>query len=165
MALGDAASATALEHGMGGDEPALLQDVDLGGSDLDLDGSPARAVRDGVEIAADRNHTLVGDASLEAKHGVERPGRQPPEGRLLLCKVLHDDAPRGAVQAAIGDLVEPLGELGIQVVQAAETAGEEEVLADVAERPLHLAFGFRPVGTAGFRDEAVVGASARSLSL
>ena len=57
-------------------EPAVLEDLDLGGGDLHLDGTAAGAVGDGVEIAADRDHALVGDAALEAEHGVERSGRQ-----------------------------------------------------------------------------------------
>ena len=51
--LGDAAPAAALEHGVDGDEPALLEDLDLGGGDLHFDRTAAGAVGDGVEIAAD----------------------------------------------------------------------------------------------------------------
>lgn len=40
----------------------------------------------------------------------------------------------------IGDLVEPLTELAIEVVAVAEAAAEEEILADVTERPLDLTF-------------------------
>ena len=47
-------------------------------------------------------------------------------------------------------------ELGVQIVEVAEGAGEEEVLADVAVRPLDLALGLGPVGPAGPRVEAVV---------
>jgi hypothetical protein len=47
-------------------------------------------------------------------------------------------------------------QLGVQVVEVLERAGEEEVLADVAVRPLHLAFGLGPVGPAGLRMIAVV---------
>ena len=156
MALGDAAPAAALEHGMDGDEPAVLEDPDLGGGDLNLDGTPAGAVGDGVEIAADRDHALVGDPPLEAEDGVERPGRQRLESRLLLGEVLDDNAPGGAVQAAVGDLVEPLGELGVQVTQVAESPGQEEVLADIAERPLDFALGLGAVGPAGLGQVAVV---------
>ena len=130
--------------------------LDLGRGDLDLDRPAAGAVGDGVEVAADRDHALARDAALEAEHGVERPGRQGLEGRLLLGEVLGDDPAGGAVQAAVGDLVEPLAELGVQVVEVAEAAGEEEVLAHVAERPLHLALGLGPVGPAGLGQEAVV---------
>ena len=51
---------------------------------------------------------------------------------------------------------EPVGELGVQVVEIAERSAEEEVLADVAERPLHLALGLRPVGPAGLGMKAVM---------
>ena len=98
----------------------------------------------------------MGDPPLEAEDGVERPGRQQLEGRPLLGEVLDDDAPRGAVQATVSDLVEPLGELSIQVVEVAEGPGQEEVLADVTERPLDLALGFGPVGAAGLGQVAVM---------
>ena len=55
-------------------------------------------------------------------------------------------SPGGGVHAPVGQLVEPLPELGVEV---AGGAGEEEVLAHVAERPLHLALGLRPVRLAG----------------
>ena len=42
-------------------------------------------------------------------------------------------------------------ELLVEVVEIAERAAEEEVLADVAERPLDLAFGLGPIGPAGAR--------------
>ncbi len=56
----------------------------------------------------------------------------------------------------VGDRVEPVAQLGIQVVEVLERAGEEEVLADVAVRPLDLALGLGPVGPAGLGVEAVV---------
>ena len=56
----------------------------------------------------------------------------------------------------IGDRVEPVAQLGVEIVEIAEAAGEEEVLADVAERPLDLALGLGPVRPAGLRVEAVV---------
>jgi len=55
-----------------------------------------------------------------------------------------DDAPCGGVYAGVGVLVEPPAQLLVQVVEIAEAAGEEEVLADVAERTLDLALAFRP---------------------
>ena len=60
------------------------------------------------------------------------------------------------MNAHVGHGGEPVGELGVQVVEVAERPAEEEVLADVAERPLHLALGLRPVGPAGFRVKAVM---------
>ena len=92
-----------------------------------------------VEVAADRDHAVAGDAALEAQHGLERPGRERLQARPLLGEVLGDDAVRGGVGADVGDLVEPLAELLVEIVEVAEAAAEEEVLADVAERPLYLA--------------------------
>jgi hypothetical protein len=53
------------------------------------------------------------------------------------------------MQARIGDRGEPVGELPVQVVEIAEAAGEEEVLADVAERPLEFTLGLGPVRSTG----------------
>ena len=56
----------------------------------------------------------------------------------------------------IGDRIEPMAELGIEVVEIAERAGEEEVLANVAERSLDLALGLGPIRPARPRLEAIV---------
>ena len=60
------------------------------------------------------------------------------------------------MHARVGDHIEPMTELLVQVVEIAEGAAEKEVLADVAERPLDLALRFGPIGPAGARLEAVV---------
>src|SRR6516225_11708606 len=60
------------------------------------------------------------------------------------------------MHARVGDHIEPMTELPVQVVEIAEGAAEKEVLADVAERPLDLSLRFRPIGPAGARLEAVV---------
>ena len=44
------------------------------------------------------------------------------------------------MNADIGDRIEPVDELGVEIVEVAEAAAEEEVLADVAERPLDFPF-------------------------
>ena len=62
----------------------------------------------------------------------------------------------GGVDAGVGDLVEPLAELVVEVTEIAKAAAEEEVFTDVAKRPLHLALGFGAVGLAGFGQVAVV---------
>jgi hypothetical protein len=76
--------------------------------------------------------------------------------RLLLGEGLIDDPPGGRVDPRVGDRVEPVAQLGVEVVEVLERAGKEEVLADVAVRPLDLAFGLGPVGPAGLRVVAVV---------
>ena len=96
MALGDAAPAAAFEHRMGGDQPAVLDDAQLGGGDLHLDGAAARAVGDRVEVAADRDHALVRDAPLEAEHReLER-----------LKMAVHLAGTRDRAPVALGELLE-----------------------------------------------------------
>jgi hypothetical protein len=91
-----------------------------------------------------------------ARHGVERSGRQGLKERPLLGEMPGNDAAGGGVHAAVVHLVEPLPELGVEVVEVAEGAGEEEVLAHVAKGPFHLAFGLRPVGPARLGQHAIV---------
>jgi hypothetical protein len=49
-----------------------------------------------------------------------------------------------------------VSELAVQIIEIAEAAGEEEVLPDVAERPLDFTLGLRAVRRAGLRVEAIV---------
>jgi hypothetical protein len=58
---------------------------------------------------------------------------------LLLGEGRGDNPAGGRVDPRVGDRVEPVAELGIQVIEVLKRAGEEEVLADVAVRPLDLA--------------------------
>src|SRR5262249_21261638 len=82
------------------------------------------------------------------------------EMRLLFSEGLVDHAPRGGVHARIGNRVEPMPQLGIEIVEIAKRAGEEEVLADIAVGSLDFALGFGPVRTASLRLEAVRAAEA-----
>ena len=156
MTRRDAALVAAFEHGMAGDQLAGLEDLDLVGERMHLEDTPAGGVGHAVVVAADADHALMGDAPLEPENRAERHQRQGLELRLLLGEGLGDDPAGGGVDPRVGDRVEPVAELGVQVVEVLERAGEEEVLADVAVRPLDLALGLGPVGPAGLGVEAVV---------
>ena len=151
-----AALVAAFEHGMAGDQLAVLEDPDLVGERVHLQDASAGGVGHAVEVAADADHALVGDAPLEPEDRAEGHQRQRLEMRLLLGESLVDDPPGGRVDPRVGDRIEPVAQLRVQVVEVAERAGEEEVLADVAERPLDFALGLGPVGPAGLRMEAIV---------
>ena len=60
------------------------------------------------------------------------------------------------MNARIGDRIQPMAELIVQIIEIAEGPAEEEVLADVAERPFDLALGLGPIGPAGARLETVM---------
>ena len=72
------------------------------------------------------------------------------------AKCSLDDPAGGGVDPRIGDLRAPVVELGVEIVEVAEAARQEEVLADVAIGPLDLALGLGPVRPAGARHGAVV---------
>ena len=61
-----------------------------------------------------------------------------------------------AWDTGVGDLVEPLAELGVEVVEVAEAACQEEVLAHVADQTFYFALGFGPVCLAGLGQVAVL---------
>ena len=138
VALGDAPLATALEHGMDGQQLVALQDVDLPGQRVHLDDAPAGTIGHRVKIAAEGDHAVAGYPAIERKHGIEGSDRQRLEMRLFFGKVLKDNAAGGGMPAWIGDRIQPLPKLGIEVIKAAEGPAKEEVLAHVAEWPLHL---------------------------
>ena len=76
--------------------------------------------------------------------------------RLFLGEGFVDDALRGGVDTGIGDVVEPTAELSVEIVEVAERTAEEEVLANVAERPFNFALGLGPVRPAGTGLETVM---------
>ena len=117
---------------------------------------PPRAVRHAVEIAVDGNHAVAGNASLEPQHGLERPGCQWPKRRALLGEMLGDNPSGRGMGARIGDLIEPLAELRVEIIKVAKAPAKEEVLADVAERTFNLALCLGPIRLAGLRQVAVV---------
>jgi hypothetical protein len=98
----------------------------------------------------------MADAALELEQRVEGKRRQLLQFGLLGSKSIRDDALGGAVQPDIGDCRKPVVELGVEIVEIAEAAAEEEVLADVAEWPLDLALGLGAIRPAGPGQEAVV---------
>lgn len=149
MSCRDAALAMAIDHGMDGDDCALLKDPDFVGRAVYFDRAATGRVGHAVEIAVNRDHAVLGDAALQAQHRLERSGGQRLEAGALLGEVVTDDAMGGGVHPGIGDLVEPLAELSIEIIAVAEAAAEEEVLADIAERPLDLALGLGTIRLAG----------------
>ena len=90
------------------------------------------------------------------------PGSQRLKRRALLGEMFGDNTPGRGVDAHIGDLVEPLTKLRIEIVEIAKAAAEEEVLADVAERALDLALRLGPIRLAGLGQVAVVAGERRA---
>ena len=99
MTAGNQALSASLEHGMGGDLTPLLEDVHLAGQRMHLDGAFAGAVGHAVEIAADGDHAVTGDAPLQPQYRLERPSRQRLETGALIGEMGRDDMPRGGVHA------------------------------------------------------------------
>jgi hypothetical protein len=153
MACGDRRLAAAFQHRVGGDQPPILEDLDLVGRAVDLDRALPDAIGHAGEVAADRHHALVRDAPLQPQHGAEGYRRQALQARPLVGEGFADDASRGGVPARVGDVAQPAPEL---VVEVAEGPGKEEVGPDVAERPLDLALALGPVGAAGPGPKAAV---------
>ena len=70
--------------------------------------------------------------------------------------MLGHDLPGRGMDARIGDVVEPVAELPVEVIEVTEAAAEEEVLTDVTERALDLALCLCPIGPTRLREVAVV---------
>src|SRR5690606_15455817 len=68
------------------------------GERVHLDRAPAGGVGHAVEVAADADHALSGDPSLQAQHGAERRQWQGEQMRLLLGERLAHDPARGGVR-------------------------------------------------------------------
>jgi hypothetical protein len=80
----------------------------------------------------------VADAALQLKHGVEAPCREALQLRLLGGEGFGNDPLCRAVHTDVGDGIKPVDQLDIEIFQIAEAPAQEEVLADIADRPLDL---------------------------
>lgn len=151
----DAVLPSPLQDRMARHEPPAIEDADRVGQLMHLDDAPG-PVGNAVIVAADRDEAIVADATLQLEQGVEGQSRQGLQLRPVGGEGFRDDPLRGAVQADVGDGVEPAPKLAVEVVEVAEGTCQEEVLADVGERSLDLPLGLGPVRAAGARQEAVV---------
>ena len=151
----DPVLSASFQYRVHGDDAALIEDADHIGELLDLDDA-ARPIRHAVVVAADRDEAVVAHATFQLQERIERRCGQRLQLGPLGRESLGDDLLRGTVNAHVGNLGEPFVELGIEIVEVAEAAGQEEVLPNVAERPLDFALGFGTIWPAGPRVEAVV---------
>ena len=90
-----------------GDDGAEIEDADQIGKLLDLD-NPAGAIRHAVIVAADRDEAVVADAPLQLEHRIEAMLGQCLQLGLLGRERLGDDPLGGAMDADIGDGIEPI---------------------------------------------------------
>ena len=120
----------ALQDRMGRDEAALIEDADRVRKLMHFDDAP-RPIGHAVVIAADRDEPVMADAPFELEERVEGRRRQRLKLKPFGREGLRDDPLRGAVQPDVGDRVEPVLQLLVQVLKAPERARQEEVLADV----------------------------------
>jgi len=152
----EASLAATFERRVGCDELAILEDADGVGQDVHVEYAPARRVGHAVEIAADAYHALVGDAPFKPQNRLIGRQRQRLQGCFLFGEGFVDDPMHCRVNAGIGDCVEPMPQLDIEVVEIAERAAKKEVLADITERSLDFSLRLWPIRSASARLEAIV---------
>jgi hypothetical protein len=151
----DAILPTAFENRMLGNDIAQVEDADQVGQLLDLDHT-AGAIGYAVIVASNGDEAVVADAALQLEDGIEAMFGQCLQLGLLGGERLGDDALCRTMGADVGNGVEPIGQLSIEVVEVAEAASEEEVLPDVAEWSLNLSLGLGAIRPTGAGLEAIV---------
>ena len=155
MALVNVILLAAFEDGVFGNDNAEVEDADQNGQLLDLDDA-AGAVRHAVVIAADGDEAIVADPALKLGDSAKAMLGQHLQLGLLGGECFGNNALSRAVDPGVGDGVEPADQLSVEIVEIAEAAAEEEVVADLAERPLDLPLGLCPVWSAGGGLEAIM---------
>ena len=93
-------------------------------------------------------------APVDEDQGPIRPRSQGQQVGLLLLEAIQRPLLEGAVLPDVGHGLEPVLGLMVQIRVGGEGAAVEEALPQVADRPLHLALGFGPVGPTGSCPEA-----------
>lgn len=116
----DTAAGLAFQNRMAGNQLSVLEDPKLLGVVLDLEGPAAGGVGHGIEVAADRDHSLLAHPPFDRQHGAVGDRRKRLQAGLLLGegRVYHPSG-RG-MDPGIGDLGPPGFELGIEIVDVAE---------------------------------------------
>ena len=147
----DAALVLALQNRMRGDLGAVFEDPNLVRVVLDLDDALAGRIRNAVVVSVDRDHALVADPPLHGQHRIVGDCRQSRQAWSFLGKGFVHNAPCRRMDPRICDAGPPAVELGIQIVEVPERPCEKEVLPDVAERALDLAFRLRAIRPAQSR--------------
>ena len=94
--------------------------------------------------------------SSRAAEGRAAVGQRPQGGGLVAREAGHGRLAGGAVDALIGDLARPLGQMRLQGREALEGSPRDRVALHVAHAALVLALGPRPVRRAGLGPEAPV---------
>ena len=123
---------------------------------MNLDDAAARGVRDAVKIAVDADHAVPTEAALQLENRSEWRQRQGPETGTFFGERFADDALGRGMHPAVGDGIESMRQLPVQIVEIAKRAGQEEVFPDIPEWPLYLALRLSPVGPARLGMIAVV---------
>lgn len=108
----DAVLLAALDHRMLGDDRAEAEDPDQIGQLLNLD-QPPRSIGHAVIVAADRDQPVMANAAFKLEDGVEAVSRQGLQFELLGGKGLRDHLLGRAMDAGVGDCVEPVDELRV----------------------------------------------------
>jgi hypothetical protein len=125
----------ALDHRVLGDDRAEVEDPDHIRQLLDLDHPPS-PVGHAVIIAADRDEPVMADPPLELEHGVEPMVRQGLQLGLLGSKGLRDHLLSGAMDAHIGDRVEPLDQLRVLQVGPSTPPPRNAEMAGMSTKPI-----------------------------
>ena len=131
---------TSFENRMLGDQLTVLEDLDLVREGVDFDHPAPGDIGHAVEVAANADHALARDTAFEPEDRAEGSERQRAKMELLLGEGLVDHPMRRGMHPRIGHRREPVAQLLVEIVEIAEGACEEEVLADIAERALDLPF-------------------------
>lgn len=112
--------APTFERGMTCHQHAALEDADFVGEDVDVEDPPPRRIRHAIQIAADAHHAFVRGPSLQMQHRPVGRAWQGLECRLFLGEGLIDDPMGRGMHPRIGDSIQPMAELAVEVVQIAE---------------------------------------------
>jgi hypothetical protein len=117
--------AALFERSMACHQEVALEDADFVGKNMDIEDPPSRGVRRCRDC---HRHST----SLHARPVA--PGATPPD-RVPSARLesLIDDPTGRGMHPKVGDPVQPMAELTVEIVEIAEGATEEEVLADIAE--------------------------------
>jgi len=132
------------------------EDADLAVFHLEQNSLSHGPVRHDVAVGVERDLAVPIDLAKGLERGVVVERRQRPQMGPFLGPALLDRLMMGAVDSAVGRLVQPDEDVLVGLPEGAVRIAPPEPLPQEVDRPLHLALHPGAVGSAGLRLEAVM---------
>ena len=151
--------------GVRGQQILVEEDANLAVFDLEQDHLSHGPVGHDVAVGVERDLAVPVDLAKGLERGVVVEHRKRPQMGPLVGPTFLDRLMMGAVDSAVGRLIQPDQDIPVGLRERAERVAPPEALPQEVDRPFHFAFHPGAVGSAGLGLEAVMMGEVQALGV